>query len=104
MKDTNHKFQYHHIILDALEYSGDRVIMHDDTHDIWLKGGDLRHLATQACEAVYESMCSDAVLPWRGYCRISCARREQLGGKWYQVITFEPDSNVGLPRLTAYIP
>lgn len=97
--------QYHRIIITALEKFGDEVAAHDDTNNVWLDAPDLYHLATQACEAVYEAIClSDNPDPWRGYARIAKTRRALVGGDWYNVVTFEPNKPCGLPRLTLYVP
>lgn len=97
--------QYHRIILAALEKFGDDVAAHDDTHDVWLDSYDLRHLATQACEAAYESIClSSSPRPWLGYAHILKSRRAMVGGDWYTIVTFEPNQRCGLPRLSLYVP
>ena len=96
--------QYHSIILTALEKFGEDVAAVDED-GVWYDTADLYHLATKACETVYESMCSDAERPWYGYARITKTRRALLCGEWYTVVSFEPNADTGvLPALTLYVP
>ena len=98
-------YQYHHIITRAYEKFGDEIIA-VDSENRWYDAEDLMKLAALVPEYVYRSICcSDTPDPWYGYARIIKKRKAVSGGKWIDVITFEPSPRRFkhlLPTLTLY--
>lgn len=97
--------QYHRIITEAVERTGDEVYAIDNLGQVY-EAEDLMKLASLATECVYKSVCcSDTPHPWYGYARIIKWRDVVSGGKWFKAITFEPSPSYHrhlLPTLTLY--